>query len=120
MLFLFRIDVTELIMNKKVTPERKFLIDRLGILRTRAGLSARELSGRIGKSKAYIAKFDNGDLAMPSEVLLDAIEACDSTPEEFFFEDFSEYREAKEMFELYKNLSNENKVRVKDLMKNLK
>lgn len=107
-------------MNKNVTPARKFLIDRLGMMRARAGLSARELSGQIGKSKAYIAKFDNGDMAMPSEVLLDAIQACGSTPEEFFFEDIANYNEAKELFELYKTLSSENKARVIDLMKNLK
>lgn len=107
-------------MNKDVTPVRKFLIDRLGAMRNRAGLSARELSAQIGKSKAYIAKFDNGDMALPSEVLLDAIDACGSTPEEFFFEDIKNYKEAKELFELYKNLSNENKLRVIDLMKNLK
>ncbi|MDE6276070.1 MAG: helix-turn-helix domain-containing protein [Clostridia bacterium] len=107
-------------MNKSVTPARKFLIDRLGIIRARAGLSARELSGRIGKSKAYIAKFDNGDLAMPSEVLLDAIQVCGSSPEEFFFDDIASYKEAKELFEIYKVLSSENKARVVDLMKNLK
>lgn len=107
-------------MNKNITPDRKFLIDRLGMIRTRAGLSARELSRQIGKSKAYIAKFDNGDMALPSEVLLDAIETCGSTPEEFFFEDILNYKEAKEIFELYKKLSDENKLRVKDLMKNLK
>ena len=107
-------------MNKNVTPARKFLIDRLGIMRARAGLSARELSGRIGKCSTYIAKFDNGDLAMPSEVLLDAIQVCGSTPEEFFFEDVVNYKEAKELFELYKTLSGENKARVIDLMKNLK
>ena len=107
-------------MNKNVTPMRKFLIDRLGMMRVRAGLSARELSGQIGKSKAYIAKFDNGDMTLPSEVLLEAIETCGSTAEEFFFEDIASYKEAKEIFSLYKNLSDENKARVKDLMKNLK
>ena len=107
-------------MNKNVTPIRKFLIDRLGMMRARAGLSARELSGRVGKCSTYIAKFDNGDLAMPSEVLLDAIQVCGSTPEEFFFEDVVNYKDAKELFELYKTLSGENKARVIDLMKNLK
>ncbi len=90
------------------------------MMRTRAGLSARELSGRIGKSKTYIAKLDNSDLTMPQKVLLDAIEVCGSTPEEFFFENITNYKEAKELFELYKTLSNKNKVRVKDLMRNLK
>ena len=103
-------------MNQKVTPMRKFLIDRLGMLRTRAGLSARELSGRIGKSKAYIAKFENGDLAMPSEVLLDAIEACGSTPEEFFFEDIMKYKEAKDLLKLYFAVSDEDKLKIKNLL----
>ena len=107
-------------MNKNVTPIRKFLIDRLGMMRQRAGLSARELSGRIGKSKAYIAKFENGDLALPSEVLLDAIEVCGSSPEEFFFEDISSYNEFKELYSIFRGLSSENKERIKDLMKNLK
>ncbi len=108
--------VTEGIMNKNVTPKRKFLIDRLGMMRTRAGLSARELSGRIGKSKAYIAKFDNGDMALPSEVLLDAIETCGSTPEEFFFEDIANYKEAKEIFEIWKSLNDVQKQAVKQMI----
>ena len=107
-------------MKKDVTPNQKFLIDRLGMMRTRAGLSARELSGRIDRSKAYISKFEGGELTLPSEVLLDAIETWGSTPEEFFFEDIANYKEAKEVFELYKKLTPENKARVIDLMKNLK
>lgn len=110
----------EKIMKKDVTPNQKFLIDRLGMMRTRAGLSARELSGRIDRSKAYISKFEGGELTLPSEVLLNAIETCGSTPEEFFFEDIANYKEAKEVFELYKKLTPENKARVIDLMKNLK
>ena len=107
-------------MKKVITPNQKFLINRLGFIRIRAKLSARELSGRIDRSKSYISKFEGGELTLPSEVLLDAIETCGSTPEEFFFEDISNYKEAKEIFTLYKNLSDENKARVKDLMKNLK
>ena len=107
-------------MKKEVSPNQKFLIDRLSMMRVRAGLSARELSGRIDRSKAYISKFEGGELTLPSEVLLDAIINCGSTPEEFFFEDIANYKEAKEIFELYKKLSEENKLRVKDLMKNIK
>lgn len=65
--------------------KRQFLIDRLGYLRAKANLSARELSQRLGKSIAYIAKFDNGDFSIPAELLIDAIEICESTTEEFFW-----------------------------------
>lgn len=107
-------------MNKKVTSKRKFLIDRLGYLRSRANLSARELSQRIGKSIAYIAKFDNGDFSIPAEVLLDAIETCDSTPEEFFWENITKFKEQKELITTFENLSAESKETIKNLMKNMK
>ena len=94
-------------MNKNVTENRKFLINRIGYIRAKAGLSARELSARIGKSKAYIAKFDNGDLNIPTEVLLDAIEACDSTPEEFFYNDINNYSRDKEILKMMQSLTKE-------------
>ena len=107
-------------MNKTVTPVRKELITRLGILRNRKGLSARELSGRLGFSVAYIAKFENGDFSIPAEVLLDAIEVCDSTPEEFFFRDISLYKDIKEIINLFSGLSKESKSTIIELMKNMK
>ena len=107
-------------MKKNITSKRQLLIDRLGYLRNRANLSARELSQRIDKSIAYMAKFDNGDFSIPTEVLLDAIETCESTPEEFFWEDIAKYREQKELITSFEKLSDESKETIKNLMKNLK
>ncbi len=107
-------------MKKNITPERQFLINRLGYIRNRAGLSARELSQRLGFSIAYIAKFENGDFSIPAEVLLNAIEICGSSPAEFFSEDITSYNETKEVVERYKKLSDENKETIKDLIEKLK
>lgn len=107
-------------MNNKVTSKRKFLIDRLGYLRTRANLSARELSQRMGKSIAYIAKFDNGDFSIPAEILFDAIEICGGSVEEFFWNDIAKYEEQKELLTTFENLSAESKETIKNLMKNMK
>ncbi|MEG1751950.1 MAG: hypothetical protein RR247_02685 [Clostridia bacterium] len=107
-------------MKKDITQQRKFLIDRLGYLRNKANLSARELSGRVDKSIAYFAKFDNGDFSIPAEKLLDAIENCGSTPEEFFWEDIGKYKEQKELLKSFDNLSNESKETIIDLIKKLK
>lgn len=107
-------------MKKNVTSKRKFLIDRLGYLRTRANLSARELSQRIDKSIAYIAKFENGDFNIPAEVLLDAIDTCSSTPEEFFWKDINKYQEQKEFLSIFENLSQDSKQTILNLMKNMK
>ncbi len=107
-------------MRKDITPKRQFLIDRLGYLRNRANLSARELSQMIDKSFAYLAKFENGDFNIPSEVLLDAIETCKSTPEEFFWEDIAKYKEQKELISKFEKLSPESKQTFLDLLNNLK
>ena len=107
-------------MKKSITSKRQFLIDRLGYLRNRANLSARELSQRIDKSIAYMAKFDNGDFSIPTEILLDAIETCGSTPEEFFWEDIAKYKEQKELITTFEKLSDESKETIRNLMKNMK
>ena len=107
-------------MKKNISPQRKYLMERLGYIRNKANLSARELSQRLGFSVAYIAKFDNGDFNMPSEVLLEAIETCNSTPEEFFHSDIAKYREHQELLEKYESLSDESKQTIVDLMKKLK
>ena len=105
---------------KNITSERKFLIDRLGMLRNRANLSARELSQRMGKSIAYIAKFENGDFNIPTEALMDAILICGSTPEEFFWEDITNYKEQKELITKFNQLSKNSKDTIISLINNLK
>jgi len=107
-------------MKNNITQRRQFLINRLGYIRNRAKLSARELSQRLGFSIAYIAKFENGDFNIPSEVLLDAIEICGSTPQEFFCEDISKYEEQKDLLKNYEKLTQEGKDTIKDLMSKLK
>lgn len=105
---------------KNISPKRKFLINRLGYLRNRAKLSARELSGRIDKSFAYIAKFENGDFNISAEILLEAIEVCGGTAEEFFWSDIEKYSEQKELLNSFENLSSESKETIKSLIKNMK
>lgn len=105
---------------KSVTPKRKFLINRLGYLRLRANISARELSQRLGKSIAYIAKFDNGDFSIPAEVLFDAIEICEGSIEEFFWEDITKYKEQKNLIEIFEKLSKENKIMLLNIIKDMK
>lgn len=107
-------------MKRDITPKRQFLINRLGYLRARANLSARELSQRIDRSIAYMAKFENGDFNIPTEILMDAIETCGSTAEEFFWEDITQYQEQKDLLTAYDRLSDESKETIKNLIKNMK
>ena len=105
---------------KNINETRKYLIDRLGYFRNKANLSARELSLQLDKSIAYIAKFENGDFSIPTEVLINAIEICGGKIEEFFWEDIRKYNEQKELINNYEKLSNESKETIKNLIRNLK
>ena len=107
-------------MNKSISETRKFLINRLGYLRNKANLSARELSLTLGYSPAYIAKFENGDFSIPAEVLLEAIEICKSTPNEFFYNKLEDYEKDKELIDIISTLSTDSKQTLIELAKKLK
>ena len=105
---------------KQITPKRKYLIDRLGYLRNRAEISARELSQRLDRSIAYITKFENGDFNIPAETLLSAIEVCGGSAEEFFWPEISKFEEHKKFLEMFDGLSQESKSSLFTLMKTMK
>ena len=100
--------------------ERQFLIDRLGYFRTKANLSCRELSLMLGFSEGYITKFEKGAFNIPTEVLLEAIEICGSTPEEFFSPDISKFPVHKELITEFDRLMPESKQYILDIIKKLK
>lgn len=107
-------------MKKNISEYRKYLINRVGYARNKANLSGRTLSNMLGYSEAYIAKFENGDFSIPAEVILDIIEICGMTVEEFFFEDIANYEENKSLLNNFNKLTNESKLTILNLMKQLR
>ena len=95
----------------------KEIVRRVGYFRNRANLSARALSLTIGKNSAYITKMEAGEFEPSMKIILDIIEACNTTPEEFFYEDLNTYKIDKENLNLIKNLSKQKKVALKELLK---
>ncbi len=95
----------------------KEIIMRIGIIRTRANLSARALSLTIGKNASYIHLLESEKTSFePSlSVLLDIIEVCGSTPEEFFYYDINQYKEDKQALEFFKTLSSYQKEAIMNL-----
>lgn len=86
------------------------IIDRISHIRTKKGLSARELSLRIGKNPSYINRLEyRKDFEPTVGVINDIIEVCDSSFEEFFHYDMDEYQADKQILDLIKNLSQEKK-----------
>lgn len=107
-------------MQKNINPDRQYLINRLGYFRNKAKLSARELSGRLGFSIAYIAKFENGDFNLPSEVLLDIIKILNTTPAEFFSINPETYLQEREFISKFNSLNNDDKQTIVSLIDKLK
>ena len=99
--------------------ELKEIVARIGIIRTRANLSARALSLMIGKNASYIHLLESDKTTFePSlSVLLDTIEACGSTPAEFFSEDINQYKIDKQTLDFLKILSPYQKEAIMNLYK---
>lgn len=94
------------------------VITRISILRVRANLSARALSIAIEKSDGYIHNLETARNFLPSlSTLLKIIEACGSTPEEFFYSDIHQYKTDKKALDFLKTLSETQKEAIMNLYK---
>jgi transcriptional regulator with XRE-family HTH domain len=96
------------------------LIHRIGVLRARANLSARALSLKINMNECYINRLENNKTKFEPSLgtLFSIIEACDSTPEEFFYHNINEFKIDKQTIDLLKKLSHEQKEALMTLLKN--
>lgn len=75
------------------------IIDRIGIARHNAGLSAKALLELAGLNKGYINRLENGRDFLPSlDALLNIIDACGISEEEFFYHDINSYKQDMELF----------------------
>ena len=81
---------------------------RVSYIRNKMGLSARELSLRIGKNEAYISRLESSkDSFEPSvTALLDIIEVCGMTESEFFYDNINDYENDKKILDLIKKTKN--------------
>ena len=90
--------------------DRNEVILRIGQIRSRANFSARALSQRIGLNDGYINRLESKKDFLPTvEVLLRIIEACNSTPAEFFYYSIEAYKKDEQLIELLKGIDNDKK-----------
>lgn len=88
---------------------RKEILERLVLLRKRAGFSARELSLKINRQEGYIGKVECGNHFPPVEDLESILKACNSSFEELFYEDFNSYWLDKDIIRKLKDVTPEGK-----------
>ena len=94
------------------------IINRISIARHNAGLSAKSLSEMAGLNKGYINRLENGKDFLPSlDALLNIIEACGITEEQFFYHDISSYKNDMELIASLQNISNEKKLAIATLLR---
>ena len=105
---------------RNVDMDKNEVVERISLMRTKAGLSARDLSLRIGKNSAYISRLESkNDSFEPSvSALLEIISACNSSESEFFYYDPYAYSQDKEIIELLKTASPIKKEAILNLLKN--
>lgn len=98
-------------IHKESVMQLEEIIDRISKLRTQEGLSARELSLRIGKNEAYINRLEyRKNFEQSISVISDIVESCNSTLEDFFYYDISAFQKDKYII----NLLSKAKPDVKD------
>ncbi len=105
-------------MDKKI--DYNDIINRIGYFRTKANLSARETSLRLGYSEQFMKRIENKSIELKVKTLLDFCDIVDITPQDFFYMGDHYNKEDKNVLDLYNNLSLDGKQTILDLMKKLK
>lgn len=105
-------------MSKKL--DYNDVINRMGFFRSKANLSARETSLRLGYSEQFMKRIENKTVELKVSTLLDFLDIVDISIQDFFYLGEQYNKEDKNILELFNNLSNENKQTIIDLMKKLK
>lgn len=85
----------------------KQIVERLSLIRTRKNLSSRELGLMLGNSDTYFYKVEDGSIVLNVPKLCEILEALEVDTEEFFYDDFDDYKKDKELLRITKSLSKE-------------
>ncbi len=84
--------------------EIKEILSRIGYVRNKANLSAREVSLRMGMSPQYVAQLESGRIVLTVEKLLQILEICEFPIERFFSSNIADYDVDNELKSLIESL----------------
>ena len=97
--------------------ELKEILSRIGYVRNKANLSAREVSLRIGMSPQYVAQLESGRIVLTIEKLLQILEVCDFPIERFFSSNIDDYNIENELKSFIESLPNDKKKNIIEFIK---
>lgn len=96
------------------------VIARIGFFRTKANLSLRETSMRLGYNPQFMTTIENKSIELKVKTLLDFCDVVGISVQDFFYLGKEYNEEDKNLLEIYGNLSKENKKFAIDFIKKLK
>ena len=97
--------------------EIKEILSRIGYVRNKANLSAREVSLRMGMSPQYVAQLENGRIVLTIEKLLQILEICEFPIERFFSSNIADYNVDNELKLLIESLPLDKKRNIIEFIK---
>ena len=97
--------------------EIKEILSRIGYVRNKANLSAREVSLRMGMSPQYVAQLESGRIVLTIEKLLQILEICEFPIERFFSSNIADYNVDNELKLLIESLPLDKKKNIIEFMK---
>ncbi len=95
----------------------KEILNRIGYVRNKANLSAREVSQRMGMSPQYVAQLESGRIVLTVEKLLQILELCDFPIERFFSSNIDDYKVDNELKTLIEALPTDKKKNIIEFIK---
>ena len=95
----------------------KEILARIGYVRNKANLSAREVSFRMDMSPQYVAQLESGRIVLTVEKLLKILEICDFPIDRFFSTNIDDYEIDKELQTLIESLPANKKKNIIELIK---
>ena len=98
--------------------EIKEVLTRIGYIRNKANLSAREVSLRMGMSSQYVAQLESGRIVLTVEKLLQIMQICDFPIERFFSHNINDYNVDTELKNLIESLPLDKKQNIIAFIKN--
>ena len=97
--------------------EVKEILSRIGYVRNKAILSAREVSLRMGMSPQYVAQLESGRIFLTVEKLLQILEICEFPIERFFSSNIADYNVDNELKALIESLPIDKKKNIIEFIK---
>ena len=97
--------------------EIKEILSRIGYVRNKANLSAREVSQRMGMSPQYVAQLESGRIVLTVEKLLQILEICEFPIDRFFSSNIADYKIDNELKSIIESLPSDKKKNIIEFIK---